>query len=304
MAIPGFQDFLLPILQFCSDGQEHTAAQAEEYCSKELKLTAEDREFKSEKGTRIAYDRLMWAKTYLSQAKLLERVRRGTFVITERGRSVLAERHSELKVKDLVRFDEFRAFYARRTNGTSDNTGDDSNVFPAAVEKTPEERIEEAMEELNNALAAALMDQIKKAGSKFFEKIVVHLIAKMGYGDGQQTPYSNDGGIDGVINQDKLGLDAIYLQAKMWEGNVGRPQLQSFAGALEERKASKGIFITSSDFAASARQYIEKISKRVILINGMDLVRLMIRYNVGVTANEEKTYQIKSIDSDFFDPEG
>ena len=181
---------------------------------------------------------------------------------------------------------------------------DSSNGNSATAEKTPEERIEEAMAELNNALASELMDRIKTAGPEFFEKIVVRLIAKMGYGDGQQTPYSHDGGIDGIINQDKLGLDAIYLQAKMWDGNVGKPLLQNFAGALEERKASKGIFITTGDFAASARQYIEKISKRIILINGLDLVRLMIRYNVGVAVREEKTYQIKNIDLDFFDPEG
>ena len=147
------------------------------------------------------------------------------------------------------------------------------------------------------------MEQIKKSGAKFFEKTVVRLIAKMGYGEGQQTPYSHDGGIDGIINQDKLGLDAIYLQAKMWEGNVGKPQLQSFAGALEENKASKGIFITSGDFAKGAKEYIEKISKKIVLINGEKLVELMMRYNVGVSVDEEKTYQIKTIDSDFFSPE-
>ena len=305
MAIPGFQEFLLPLLQFCADGREHTAAEAADYCFKKLNLTQEDLNVRSEKGTPTAYNRLMWAKTHLTQAKVIDLVRRGVFTITQRGREVLAERHSSLKMKDLKRFDEYLAFCSRRTEVPPDNSGGDAKGASLTIaEKTPEERIEEAMAELNDALAAALMDQIKKSGPKFFEKTVVHLIARMGYGDGQQTPYSNDGGIDGVINQDKLGLDAIYLQAKMWEGNVGRPQLQSFAGALEERKASKGIFITSGDFATSARQYIEKISKRIVLINGMDLVRLMIRYNIGVTANEEKTYQIKNIDSDFFDPEG
>ena len=305
MAIPGFQEFLLPLLQFCADGREHTAAEAADYCFKKLNLTEEDLNVRSEKGTPTAYNRLMWAKTHLTQAKMIDLVRRGVFTITQRGRDVLAERHSSLKMKDLKRFDEYLAFCTRRTDGGPNNAdGDSSGTSSNVVEKTPEERIEEAIAELNNVLAAALMDQIKKAGPKFFEKIVVCLIAKMGYGEGQQTPYSNDGGIDGVINQDKLGLDAIYLQAKMWEGNVGKPQLQNFVGALEEKKASKGIFITSSDFAASAYQYIKTISKRVVLINGEDLVRLMIRYNVGVTANEEKTYQIKSIDSDFFDPEG
>ena len=306
MAIPGFQDFLLPLLQFCADGKAHTASEAADYCYKQLNLTEDDLKVKSEKGTRIAYNRLTWAKTYLTRAKLLDMVQRGIFTITQRGREVLAEQPSTLMVKDLKRFDEFMAFYGKKNDASPgfavDQVAND-NLSPA-TDKTPEERIEEAMEELNNALAIALMEQIRKSGPEFFEKIVVRLIAKMGYGDGQQTPYSHDGGIDGVINQDKLGLDAIYLQAKMWEGNVGKLQLQNFAGALEERKASKGIFITSSDFAPSARQYIEKISKRIILINGMDLVKLMIRYNVGVSAKEEKTYQIKSIDSDFFDPEG
>ncbi|MBO4648958.1 MAG: restriction endonuclease [Lentisphaeria bacterium] len=306
MAIPGFQDFLLPLLQFCADGKGHTASEAADYCYKKLNLTEDDLKVKSDKGTNIAYNRLAWAKTFLTQAKLLAILQRGIFAITQRGRDVLAEKHSELRVKDLKRFDEFMAFYGKKKDDSPSSAVDPAadNKLSPAIDKTPEERIEEAMQELNNALAVALMEQIRKSGPEFFEKIVVRLIAKMGYGDGQQTPYSHDGGIDGVINQDKLGLDAIYLQAKMWDGNVGKPQLQNFAGALEERKASKGIFITSSDFAPSARQYIEKISKRIILINGMDLVKLMIRYNVGVSAREEKTYQIKSIDLDFFDPEG
>ncbi len=304
MAVPGFQDFLLPLLRFCADGQEHTAAEAAEHCFKELKLTKADLNVRSERGTPTAYNRLMWAKTHLTQAKMIDLVRRGVFIITPRGRDVLSEGHASLKIKDLKRFPEYLAFCGRRTETSSEKGEITKDASSASVEKTPEERIEDAMKELNSALAATLMDQIKKAGPKFFEKTVVHLIAKMGYGDGQKTPYSNDGGIDGVINQDKLGLDAIYLQAKMWDGNVGRPQLQSFVGALEERKASKGIFITSSDFAPSVRPYIEKISKRVILINGEKLVQLMIRYDIGVTANEEKTYQIKSIDSDFFEPEG
>ena len=303
MAIPGFQKFLLPLLQFCSDGKNHTLSEAATYCFSELNISEDELKTKSAKGTNIAYNRVAWAKTYLSQAKMLASIQRGIFAITPRGKEMLAENHQELTIKDLKRFDEFLSFYGKKAE-SSPLEEDSSNGNSAAAEKTPEERIEEAMAELNNALASELMDRIKTAGPEFFEKIVVRLIAKMGYGDGQQTPYSHDGGIDGIINQDKLGLDAIYLQAKMWDGNVGKPLLQNFAGALEERKASKGIFITTGDFAASARQYIEKISKRIILINGLDLVRLMIRYNVGVAVREEKTYQIKNIDLDFFDPEG
>lgn len=302
MSIPGFQDFLLPLLEFCRDGREHSLQDAAEYCFAKLNVPVEERNIKSEKGTRIAKNRVGWAKTYLAQAKMLESVRRGVFVITGRGLAYLKKNPAGLKVEDLKQYKEFLAFFepAEKSLSGKSKTKEPEECFAV---KTPEERIEEAMVELKSALAAALMEQIKKSGAKFFEKTVVRLIAKMGYGEGQQTPYSHDGGIDGIINQDKLGLDAIYLQAKMWEGNVGKPQLQSFAGALEENKASKGIFITSGDFAKGAKEYIEKISKKIVLINGEKLVELMMRYNVGVSVDEEKTYQIKTIDSDFFSPE-
>ena len=292
MSLPDYQSFFLPLLQFTSDGKEHNAKEARESIAKVFNLSDEDLKemLPSGKQTRFA-NRLAWAKIYLSKAGLLETPKRGIFCITERGRSVLAEKPEKLNIGYLKKYPEFQKFHTPSPK---------TKEYPP---NTPEEVLEQAYQNLHNELASELMEHVLNNPPEFFERLVVQLLVKMGYGGsikdaGQAIGRSSDEGIDGIIKEDKLGLDVIYIQAKRWQGNVGRPEIQKFVGALQGQRAKKGVFITTSTFSSEARQYVSQIDTKVILLDGEQLVDIMIDYDLGVSTVD--TYKVKKIDMDFF----
>jgi restriction system protein len=299
MAVPDFQSFLLPLLKLAADGKEHSIAEAREALVRYFKLSDEDLSQMLPSGKQATFNnRVQWAKVYLSKALLLDNPKRGTFALTERGRALLDENHAELKKKDLFRYPEFVAF-DKGTGGDSGGDTGSGGVTPA----TPEEVLENAFQEIRNSLADEIITQVQNNTPQFFERLVVKLLVKMGYGGsikdaGQAMGRSGDEGIDGIIKEDKLGLDVIYIQAKRWQGSVGRPEIQKFVGALHGQRAKKGVFITTGTFTKDAAQYVSTIDPKVVLIDGKGLVDLMIDYNMGVSTVD--SYEIKKIDSDFF----
>lgn len=300
MAIPDFQSIFLPLLKACADGKEHTKQELIPLLAKQFGLTDSELEIKLASGKQGMFDnRVGWAKSYLKQAGLLENPRRGVFKITARGLQVLSENPQPLNVKYLKRFPEFVVF----------NTGkpkDESKLVESASanSETPDELIAGGYKQLREALAIELLDRIKTVSPSRFEELVVELLLKMGYGGtqedaGQVVGKSGDGGIDGIINEDRLGLDVIYIQAKRWEADVGRPEIQKFVGALAGNKANKGVFITSSGFTKEAKDYASQVNHRVILIDGPMLAELMMDYDLGVSTKE--IYTVKRLDSDYFE---
>ncbi len=293
---------MLPLLRLVADGEEHRVGAYYSMLADHFGLSEEERteRLPSGKKTRLR-DRVQWASTYLRNTKLLEATRRGHVRVTDRGREVLAESPDRIDLKYLSRFpelDEFR--FRKRDEGTTEPSEPDSDDTTA----TPEEQLGELSEQLREALAAELLDQVKQGSPDFFEQLVVDLLVAMGYGGevedaGKTVGKSGDGGIDGIIRQDKLGLDKIYLQAKRWENNVSRPHVQGFAGSLDGVRARKGVFLTTSSFSREARDYVKQIEKKIVLIDGKQLARLMIEHNVGVST--AGTYVVKQVDSDYFE---
>lgn len=301
MAIPDYQSLMLPLLKLAADGQEHRLTEATEILANQFALTAEERQERLPSGMQARFDnRVGWARTYLVKAGLLQGTARGRFRITQRGLKVLRENLSEINVRYLSQFDEFTEFKSR-------SMVPDDNKFASEVdshERTPEEVLVSSYVELRRSLADELLERIKQCSPKFFERLVVQLIVAMGYGGsiedaGRAIGQSGDDGVDGIIKEDRLGLDVIYLQAKRWEGTVGRPDVQRFAGSLEGQRARKGIFITTSRFSPDAKEYVTRIEKKIVLIDGEQLANLMIDFNVGVT--EAARYVIKRIDHDYFE---
>lgn len=249
-------------------------------------------------GMPVFVSRTHWAKTYLKQAGLLAQPKRGMFVITDQGRELLRQKPGSINVQLLKQYPEFRDFLNRgKTRADVSSSGNESH-------ETPEDLLARAYEAIRAQLAQELLDTVKQSSPSFFERLVVDLLVKMGYGGnreeaGQSIGRSGDEGIDGIIKEDKLGLDVIYIQAKRWENVVGRPEIQKFAGALMGRRASKGVFITTSSFSNGAIEYAKSIDPRIILIDGEKLASLMIDAGVGVTTRE--TYEIKRIDLDYFE---
>lgn len=302
MSVPEFQNFMLPVLNIFKDKKEHTAKECKETVIKCFNLGEEDIKelVPSEKQT-LVENRVYWSLTYLKKSLLLETVCRGKYKITERGINLLKTNPERIDIKLLSQYKEYRIFSNREEA--------DSNVETIKNEgneiDTPEDSIDKLYKKINNKLAEELLEIILEKDGYYFERLVLDVLIKMGYGNFRDnakivTKKSNDGGIDGIINQDKLGLDKIYVQAKRWtDGIVGRPELQKFVGALSEKQATKGIFITTSDFTKDAKEYVEKVSQNIILINGIMLAKLMIEYNVGVQVNY--TYEIKKIDNDYFE---
>jgi len=301
MAIPDYQTLMLPLLKLLADEEEHALSDLTESLSLEFKLTeAERNELLPSGNQAIMRNRIGWARTYLKKALLLEAPRRAVFKITERGQQVLAEKPEKITARYLKRFDEFCEFHS-----TSSSTAiEESTIEEIDSSQTPTEAIEAAHKALNNDLASDVLDAIKSQSPKFFENLVVKLMQAMGYGgwsheSGQATQYTSDGGIDGIINEDPLGLETIYLQAKRYsEVVIGRPDIQAFVGALEMRRARKGVFITTSRFSKDALEYVSLIEKKVVLIDGKQLAGLMIKHNLGVSVKD--TYQVKTIDTDYF----
>ena len=304
LAIPDFQSFLLPTLRLAADGAIHSLREAYTALADHFNLTDADRKEMLPSGTQAIYkNRIAWARTYLAKAMLLESPKRGYFCITERGKNLLAGNPSTLRVNQLKAFPEFVAFHGQ--GGDTDKTDKDLVVIEHGSEKssTPDEIFEMAYQELRVGLATELLSLVSNNSPEFFEQLVVRLLVKMGYGGsikdaGQAIGRSGDEGIDGIIKEDKLGLEVIYIQAKRWQGSVGRPEIQKFVGALHGQRAKKGVFITTGNFTKDAQLYVATIDPKVVLIDGGRLVELMIDHNLGVSVAE--VYEIKNIDSDFF----
>jgi len=263
-------------------------------------LLADDRAELLKSGTQYVYqNRIGWARTYLKKAGLVEAPGRGLVKITQRGRDILNSPPPKLNVKFLRQYPEFVEFHTYHPPTTPENdTSADS-----AVEETPQDALERAQAELRQQLAEDLLERVMKSPPSFFERLVVDLLLRMGYGGsredaGRTIGKAGDGGVDGVINEDRLGLDVIYIQAKRWEKPVGRPLVQAFAGSLEGVRAKKGVMITTSSYSADAHAYVLHIEKRIVLIDGATLAALMIEHNVGVSL--EATYDVKRLDLDYF----
>jgi restriction system protein len=301
MAIPDYQTLMTPIMRFIDDGNEHSLRETINEMAENFSLTVEERKelLPSGKQTVIA-NRVAWAVTYLRKTKLLENTKRGVFKITARGKKALADHPDRIDNRVLIQFEEFVEFQTR-SNKVAPIKDTEKSKEPN--EKNPEEALEAAHQELQDGLAVELLDTIKQCSPEFFEQLVVDVLIRMGYGGsrkeaGQAIGKSGDGGIDGIIKEDKLGLDIIFLQAKRWDSTVGRPDIQKFAGALQGQRARKGIFITTSNYSKEALEFVKHIDNKIILIDGQQLAEIMITYNVGVST--EATYEIKKIDSDYF----
>jgi restriction system protein len=303
--IPDYQTAMLPTLRFLASGAIRRAGEVREDVAREFDLSDEElRELVPSGRKTLFSDRVSWALTYMKKAGLLETPKRAHYRITARGKALLAESPSRVDLTVLSRYPEFVEWKDR-----SDSTRSSGKAAAAPVAdstQTPEESLDSAYSALRKTIEAELLDQVKGMPPAFFEKLVVQLLVAMGYGGslkdaGQAVGKSGDGGIDGIIKEDKLGLDVIHIQAKRWQGTVGRPEIQSFAGSLDGVKAKKGIFITTSTFSPDARAYVEKIEKRIVLIDGERLAVLMFDHNVGVA--RVASYDVKRLDTDYFSDE-
>lgn len=301
MAVPDFQSFFKPLLEIAADGREHSLREARDRIAEEMRLSPADLSERLPSGTQTKFDnRVAWAKSYFIQAKILDGTKRGYFQITERGRALLAQGHQRIDIKVLNQYPEFVEFHTAQPPLVSGGTSEPDKEPPKT---TPEEVLQQAYQNIRNDLASELLAHIQDNTPQFFERLVVDLMVAMGYGGtirdaGQAIGQSGDEGIDGIIKEDRLGLDVIYLQAKKWDGTVGRPELQKFVGALHGKRAKKGVFITTGRFSADAISCVSTIDPKVILIDGRGLANYMIDFDIGVA--KAMTYDIKRIDSDYF----
>ncbi|MCJ7661872.1 MAG: restriction endonuclease [Anaerolineales bacterium] len=300
MALPDFQSIMLPLLKLSSDGNAHYIHDAVKQLADQYSLTEEERTRLLPSGVEpIFFNRVGWAKTYLKKSGLLEYPKRGYFQITPRGNDVLVDDPDKVDMKYLEQFPEYIEF--RQTTKKTDPPGGGGD----SGDLTPEEALEDAYQKIRQDLADDLLSYVINSSSGFFEKLVVELLVKMGYGGTQREAAravgkSGDEGIDGIIDEDRLGLDTIYIQAKKWQQgtSVGRPEIQKFVGALHGKKAKKGVFITTSNFTKDANDYVGSIENKVVLIDGDRLTDLMIDFNIGVT--DQTTYHLKTLDTDYF----
>lgn len=312
MAIPDYQTAMLPLLRLAADGTEHRFRDSVEQLAAEFKLTDDERSEMLPSGTAPLFDnRVGWARTYLKQAGLLQSPKRGVLRITDRGRALLAKNPARIGVEDLDQYEEFRAFRTRRRDTQQEAAPGQQHLpieqpEPVGEEQTPEDLFASAYRRMRKNLELELLEQTKSATPAFFERLVIDLLVSMGYGGsrrdaGRAIGKSGDGGIDGIIKEDKLGLDAIYVQAKRWEGTVGRPEIQKFAGALQGHRANKGVFLTTSAYTREAIEYANIINTKIILIDGETLAALMVDYNVGVST--VGMYELKKVNTDYFEGE-
>lgn len=302
MAIPDYQAIMLPLLKYVSDKKEHSIREIIDALTEKFELTTEEKKrlLPSRRQT-VFYNRVGWAKTYLTKAGLLKSSRRSYCEITQRGLEVLAENISEMDATYLERFPEYLEF---RNITKKKEVNSKILETEKKAQKTPEEIIEDVYQELTRDLAQNLVIEIMNCSPDYFEQLVVDLLLKMGYGGsrkdaGDAIGKSGDEGIDGIIKEDRLGLDIIYIQAKRWKNPVGRPEIQKFAGALLGQRAKKGVLITTSTFTEEAKKYVASIDSKIVLVDGEQLGRLMIDHNVGVST--DIAYEIKKIDSDYFE---
>jgi len=299
MPIPDYQTCMLPLLDYFKDGEEHNSREVVDYLANHFHLNDDELKELLPSGQQGVFsNRVAWARTYLKQAELLATTRRGFHRITPAGLEVLTNRPPKITTQFLDQFESFQSFRNRKRSAPAlcdPNEPDD--------EATPAEAMEAAYENLRSNLSRELLLQLKSISPRLFEEIVIDLLVKMGYGGnrkdaGKAIGKTNDAGIDGIIKEDKLGLDVIYIQAKRWENTVSRPEIQKFAGALQGQRAKKGIFITTSNFSQSAIEYAAMIETKIILIDGEQLAQHLIDNNVGVSP--VAAYEVKKIDSDYF----
>lgn len=300
MPIPSHEDAMLPVLKELLHVGQMSSRDLVDRMADIFELSAEERALMTGSGkATVIRSRVGWALTYLKQAGLVESPRRGWYQISQAGRAVLESQPTRIDNKFLAQFESFRSFTER-----SPRADRKAPELTSSTEVPPDEELERAYEQLRFSVESELLEAIRRVSPAFFEQLVVDLLVAMGYGGSHEEAArtigrSGDGGIDGVIDEDRLGLDSIYVQAKRWEGSVGRPEIQKFAGALQGQRASKGIFITSSSFTAEAIDYVQKIGTRIVLVDGRRLAALMFEYNVGVAAR--RNYIVKSVDSDYFE---
>lgn len=297
MAIPDYQSLMLPLLTHLGDGKEHRMPQVLPILSEQLGLTEEEQKELLPSGKMTVFrNRLGWARTYMKKAGLIEHPKRGVFRITDRGKHVLAENPPRIDNKYLEQFPEFIEFKSIRREKEPTVTESDT--------RTPEEALDAAYEQIRADLEAEILASVSAGTPEFFERLVVDVLVHMGYGGnrkdaGQAVGRSGDGGIDGIIKEDKLGLETIYIQAKKWDNPVSRPEIQKFAGALQGVRARKGVFITTSRFSDGAVEYANTIENKIVLIDGQMLSGLMLDHNVGVAPGN--VYEVKRLDTDYFD---
>ncbi|MBM4189176.1 MAG: restriction endonuclease [Betaproteobacteria bacterium] len=302
MPIPDYQTLMLPLLRFAADGNDHTTREAVEVLANEFQLTPAERNELLVSGQQAIFNnRVGWANSYLKKAGLLESPRRGALRITARGKQTLGDNPAKIDVKYLERFPEFIEFRDASRNNREMIT---TESIAASTEQTPEEALELAHQSLRLSLSQDILSRILSCSPTFFERLVIELLVKMGYGGsrrdaGERIGQSGDGGIDGIIKEDRLGLDTIYIQAKRWQGSVGRPEIQKFVGALQGQRAKKGVFITTSSYTTEAIDYASRIDTKVVLIDGRLLANLMMDFDVGVSVSA--SYIVKRIDSDYFE---
>ncbi|NLV27902.1 MAG: restriction endonuclease [Methanomicrobiales archaeon] len=302
MTIPDYQTFMLPVLLSVKDGKEHHVQEIYNQIASSFNLSEDERNQKLPSGVQSTFDnRVGWAKTYLKKAGLVSTPSRGKVRITDRGLSVLKQNPSKIDQNFLKQFPEFLEFQGFKSENQLKYN--EVTVFQES-NLTPQEILENSYQDLRNKLAHELLTQVMNSSPEFFERLVVDLLVAMGYGGsrseaGERVGKSGDDGIDGIIKEDKLGLDIVNIQAKRWQNTVGRPEIQAFVGSLAGNRARKGVFITTSRFSRDAIEYVQRIEQKVVLIDGETLTQMMIDHNVGVS--EESRYIVKKIDSDYFE---
>jgi restriction system protein len=291
-----------PVLELLSDGSDHSVKSIQTALAERFSLSQEDVEQMLPGGTgKLFANRVGWATTYLYQTKLIDRPRRAVYRITDRGRSMLADCPERVDLKALGRFDELEEFRKGRRRAPVEDAG--VTAIEDGDERTPEERIDSAYHELRSALAAELLDRVFEQSPEFFERLVLDVLHAIGYGGSrddatERLGQRGDEGVDGVIREDRLGLDLLYVQAKRWENSVGRPEIQKFFGALMGQRATKGVFITTSTFSRDAIEYADDVTPRIILVDGKELAELMIDHGVGVSVL--RSYDLRRVDLDYF----
>ena len=308
MAIPDYQSLMLPLLQLASDGAEHSFREAVERLAESFRLTEDERQQPlPSRAQPVFVNRVGWARTYLVKARLLESPRRGYFRISQRGKDVLARNLKKIDAAYLRKhFPEFQEFVRPLQETDGEQSQDPGPIPTPDPSVTPEEALESAYQSLRHSVESDVLGRLNDCSPAFFERVVVQLLVSMGYGGslrdaGAALGRTGDEGIDGIIKEDRLGLDVVYVQAKRWASTVGRPEIQKFAGALQGQRARKGVFITTSTFSAEARQFVSAIDSKIVLIDGQQLAQFMFDHNVGVTPVSH--YEVKQIDTDFFESE-
>lgn len=301
MAIPDFQSIMLPLLRKFQDNQFHRVRDFMEPLADEFQLTVAERAELLPSGRQALFrNRVGWAVSHMYHAGLIERVGHGQYQISQRGKNTLAENLPRIDLNYLNQYEEHREFRSGKPTASKPQTPE---TTPVPDESTPRESLEASYYELRKSLADEVLEEAKSISPSKFEQLVVDLLVAMGYGGSESDAAravgrSGDEGIDGIINEDKLGLDTIYIQAKRWENVVGQAEVRGFAGSLEGQRARKGVMITTSKFTNSAHQFVDRIEKKIILIDGEQLAQHMIDHGIGVS--EVQTYSVYRIDSDYF----